>query len=126
MDQAESGHAQQQEGGIQRGEEDPGEACWDSPHGLWGGGTPVGTPSSSHDRQHPPEMGPALSRSAQGVRPTPCHVPAMQVGCEEDAASSHLQELPGSPGTAQPPGSARGPCPLPPCGRSTERSASGA
>lgn len=50
MDQAESGHAQQQEGGIQRGEEDPGEACWDSPHGLWGGGTPVGTPSSSHDR----------------------------------------------------------------------------
>lgn len=36
MEQAEPGHAQQQEGGIQRGEEDPGEACWDGPHGVEG------------------------------------------------------------------------------------------
>lgn len=36
MEQAEPGHAQQQEAGVQRGEEDPGEACWDSPHGLRG------------------------------------------------------------------------------------------
>lgn len=62
MEQAEPGHAQQQEGGVQRGEEDPGEACWDNPHKLRGGG-------SSHARQHPPETGLALSRSAQAVRP---------------------------------------------------------